>query len=188
MCIYTYFSIKNKGDLTVGNSIEYRYINSYQVPRVWVKYLDKTVLKRASVLALIIGFLLTLGNQTEAVFGTGSFGKLQLILAFTTPFVVITLSQLGAIHQAAIDVIEGGVLSKSETFITSISTHNIPARALIISMIVGGVSSLIILTNTVLLTGGLENTPWPQLVQSYVLPFVFGALSQTLTYRRSIAK
>jgi len=172
----------------MGNSIETSYINSYQIPRVWVKYLDKTVLKRASVLALIIGFLLTLGNQTEAVFGAASFVKLQLILAFTTPFVVITLSQLGAIHQATIDLIEGGMASKSETFITSISTHNIPARALIISMIVGGISNLIILINTVLFTGGLENTPWPQLVQSYVLPFVFGALSQTLTYRRSIAK
>jgi len=182
------FSIKNNGDLTMGNYIETRHIKNYQIPRAWVQYIDTTVFKRASVLALIIGFMLTLGNQTEAVFGVGSFVKLQLILAFTTPFIVITLSQLGAIHQANIDLIEGGLILKSETFITSISTHNIPARALIISMIVGGVSSLIILTNTVLLTGGLENTPWPQLAQSYVLPFIFGALSQALTYRRSITK
>jgi len=178
----------NNGDLMMRNSIDASHIYSFQIPRVWVKYLDENVLKRATVLALIIGFLLTVTNQPDAIFGTGSFIVLQLILAFVTPFIVITLSQLGALHQANIDEIEGVKGSKLETFTTSISSHNIPARALIISMIVGGISSLIILTNTVLSTGGLDNTPWPQLVQSYVLPFVFGAMSQALTYRRNTAK
>lgn len=170
------------------HEIKTSHTNRYTAPKSWMKYWGKDVFKRSLVLALIIGCMLTLGNQSVAVFSSGELLKLQLILAFITPFAVITLSQLGAMHQADIDRAKGLAFTKTEHFTVSVFKHNIPFRALMISMVVGGVSSVIILTNTVIRTGGLENTPWHQLVQSYVLPFIFGTLSQTLTYRRNLAQ
>ena len=172
----------------MANTIETNHTSSYTTPKLGLDYLDKAVVKRSLILALIIGCMLTLGNQYTAVFGSEVLVKLQLLLAFITPFVVITFSQLGALHQADMDRSNRRLTAKSERFITTVLTHNIPFRALIISSVVGGVSSVIILTNAVIQPGGLENMPWPQLVQSYALPFIFGALSQALTYRRNITK
>jgi len=168
--------------------IKISHKDRYTAHRVWLTYWGKDVFKRSLILALIICGMLTLINQPTAVFSSDKFVKLQLILAFITPFVVITLSQLGAKHQADIDRSKGRLSTNPERFITMVLKHNIPFRALIISMVIGSVSSVIILTSTVIQTGGVENIPWPQLVQSYVLPFIFGAFSQALTYRRNIAK
>jgi hypothetical protein len=159
----------------------------YSVIALGLRYLDKSVLIRSVVLALIIGSMLTLGNQNSAVFGANNFIKMQLILTFITPFVVITLSQIYGMHQANIDKTNSKVLSVSEQFRTTLLTHNIIIRALIISLLVGSVNSAIVLTTT-LDQFVVENTPWFLLFQFYVLPLFFGAFSQALAYRRSITK
>ena len=74
---------------------------------LWLQYLNSAVLKRALLLALIIGGMLTLVNQSAALLGDAIFERLPLVLAFVTPFVVITVSQLGATHQAVSDTIRG---------------------------------------------------------------------------------
>jgi hypothetical protein len=106
--------------------IKTSHTNKYAEHRMWMAYWDKDVFKRSLILALIICGMLTLGNQSAAIFASGEFVKLQLILAFITPFVVITLSQLGAIHQADIERSKGRVFAKPERFITLVLTHNIP--------------------------------------------------------------
>ena len=170
------------------HELNIRHTNTYAAHNLWLAYWDKYVLKRSLLLALVIGVILTLGNQPEAVFASAEFVKLQLVMAFVTPFVTITFSQLGAMYQADGDRSKAPFFAKPESLFKSVVKHNIPLRALIISLIVGSISSVIILTNTVIQTGEIENVPWPQLTQSYVLPFIFGSLSQALTYRRNIAK
>jgi hypothetical protein len=165
-----------------------RHINTYAAQNNWLDYWNKDVLKRSLILAFVIGISLTLGNQTEAVFAAAEFAKLQLVMAFVIPFITITFSQLGAMYQADGDRSKVQLIAKPEHLLKSVVKHNIPLRAFVISMVVGSVSSVIILTNTVIQNGGIENAPWPELIQSYVLPFIFGALSQALTYRRNIAK
>jgi len=152
-----------------------------------IRYLDKAVLIRSVILALIIGSVLTLANQNSAVFGASDFIKVQLILAYITPFIVITLSQVVAINQAEIDKTHNKALSISEQFKTMILRQNIIVRALLISLLVGIVNSAIVVTTT-LAHSGVENIPWFLLFQSYVLPLFFGAFSQAQAYRRSITK
>ena len=155
--------------------------------RLWLQYLNAAVLKRSLLLALIIGGMLTLVNQSVALFSDALFERLPLVLAFVTPFVVITISQLGATHQAVSDVIRGQTSATNRPFITTLVAHNIPFRAMVIGLITGGANSLLILISTFSQTGDITNAPLPLLIQVYVLPFVFGALSQALAYRRCVA-
>lgn len=156
------------------------------ISQLWLKHLDANVLTRSLVLALIIGSILTLVNQSAAIFGDELFEKLPSLLAFVTPFLVIMLSQLGAIKQAVIDRQHSQTPNETTRFINTMIGHNIPFRALAISLIAGSVSSVIILINTIFQTGDITNAPLPLLVQSYLLPFIFGAFSQALTYRRCV--
>ncbi len=154
--------------------------------QLWLNHLDTNILKRASIMAFIIGSILILSNQSGAVFGDDSFKQPQLMLAFLTPFLVVTLSQLVAIQRAIIDRSYSATTVKATGFFNTIINHNIPFRAIVISLIIGSLSSVIILINTIFQTGDITNTPLPLLVQSYLLPLIFGALSQTLTYRRHV--
>jgi hypothetical protein len=145
------------------------------------------VVKRSLLLALIIGSMLTLVTQSAALFSDAIFERLPLVLAFVTPFVVITISQLGATHQAVSDAIRGQTSPTNTPFITTLVAHNIPFRALVIGLIIGSTTSLLILSSTYSQTGDISNAPLPLIVQVYVLPFVFGAFSQALAYRRYVA-
>ncbi len=159
------------------------YLNRFS----WLQYLNAAVLKRSLLLALIIGGILTLVTQPTALFSDGVFDRMSLVLAFATPFVVITISQLVATHQAVSDAIDGLASTTNTPFITTLVAHNIPFRALIIGLIIGSTTSLLILITTFFQTGDISNAPLSLLAQVYVLPVVFGALSQTLTYRRYVA-
>ena len=153
----------------------------------WLQYLNAGVLKRSLLLALIIGVILTLVTQSAALFSDAVFERLSLMLAFVTPFVVITISQLVATHQAVSDAIDGLTSVTNTPFIKTLVAHNIPFRALVIGLIIGSTTSLLILISTFSQTGDISNASLSLLVQVYVLPVVFGALSQTLTYRRYVA-
>ena len=154
---------------------------------LWLQYMDAAVLKRSLLLALIIGGILTLVNQPAALFSDAIFERLPLTLAFVTPFVVITVSQLGATHQAVSDAIRGQSSATNSSFITTLFAHNILLRALVIGLTAAGATSLLTLISTFSLTGNVINASLPLLIQAFVLPFVFGTLSQTLAYRRYVA-
>lgn len=149
--------------------------------------LNHAVLRRSALLALIIGSMLTYVNQSSAVFGASDFNKVQLLLAYLTPFVVILLSQVLAIRQAEINKAQNKVLSVSRQFKTRELTENIFVRALFISLFVGNVNNAIVMT-TQLHHSKVDGLPWFLLIQSYVLPLVFGAFSQAMAYRRCITK
>lgn len=166
------------------NTFETSKQNAIPVSQLWLRHLDKSVLRRSVVVALVLGSILTLTNQSAAIFGNNSFNQLLFVLAFITPFVVITLSQLGAIQQVVIDRSFRWTSGDTVNFIDTIIAHNIPLRAVVISLIVGSFSSVIILLYTILKTGAISQAPLSQLILSYFLPLVFGAFSQTLTYRR----
>ena len=166
-------------------TLERRNENASSISHM-TEHLDANVLTRSLVLALIIGSILTFVNQPEAIFGDELFEKLPSLLAFATPFLVVMLSQLGAIKQAVIDRRHGQTPNETTRFISTMMGHNIPFRALAISLIAGSVNSVIILINTIFQTGDITNVPLPVLVQSYLLPFIFGAFSQALTYRRCV--
>ena len=155
--------------------------------RLWLPYLNVAVLKRSLLLTLVIGSMLTLVTQSSALFSDATIERMPLLLAFLTPFVVITISQLGATHQAANDALRGKTFTANTPFVTTLVAHTIPLRALAIAVIIGSTISLLILISTIYQTGDITNTPVSLLIQVYVLPFVFGALSQALTYRRCVA-
>lgn len=166
------------------NTLEISKQNPSPVFQKWLRHLDKSVLLRSVVVALILGSILTLTNQSAAIFGDDSFNQLLFTLAFITPFVVVTLSQLGAIQQVVVERSFRRTSGDAANFIDTIIAHDIPLRAVAISLIVGSVSSAIILLYTILQTGDISQAPLSQLILSYFLPLVFGAFSQTLTYRR----
>ncbi len=66
------------------------------------------VLRRAALVALILGSVLTLANQSSAVFGSENIQLLPLLLVYLTPFVVVTISQVLGARQAAADAGRGG--------------------------------------------------------------------------------
>lgn len=152
-----------------------------------LQYLNVVVLKRSLLLTMIIGIILTLVTQSSAVFSDAAFEQLPLLLAFVTPFVVITISQLVATRQADSDAIDGLASVTNTSFITTLVAHNILFRALVIGLIIGSATSLLILISSFSQTGDFSNAPLSLLAQVYVFPIVFGALSQTLTYRRYVA-
>ena len=49
------------------------------------------VLRRSTILALIIGSALTWINQSAAIFGSDTIQILPLLLAYATPFTVIAI-------------------------------------------------------------------------------------------------
>ena len=145
-------------------------------------------MKRSFIIALILGSILTLINQSNAVFGDEAINPIQLALAFVTPFAVIAFSQLGAIRQFAIERSFGQSPIEPARITETIISHNIPFRAVMISLIAGGLSSTIIVANTLATTGDITHIPLPQVLQSFMLPLIFSAFSQVVTYRRSVVQ
>jgi len=147
----------------------------------------RMILFRAAVVALGLGSVLALINQGAAIFGPEDLQVLPLALVFVTPFVVVTLSQILAIRRATKDVQTGvGVPPREERFLSTALSHGILLRALGLALFVGGFNTVLVLTVTVYQVGELGALPWALMMQSFSLPVVFGVLSQTLTYRRSV--
>jgi hypothetical protein len=143
---------------------------------------------RASIVAIIIGSILTAINQYDWIVGRGSLQLLPLILVFLLPFAVVTVAQLAGVKQARIDAAASNATVSPESFITTMAGHGIPARAVVIGLIFGSLNAIVVLTNAILFSGDLAAVPLVPLAQAYVLPFLFGALSQTFSYRRYRSK
>jgi len=151
----------------------------------WIPFLTRAVFIRSAVLALSIGAALTLTNQSGAVFGADTFDIIPLFMVFVTPFVVVTISQTTAIRRAFLDAKKQRLPTERSRFLATALANGIPERALSVGLAVGTVNTAIILTETILHTGGLAAAPVAMIGQVYVLPILFGVLSQTVSYRRA---
>ena len=154
--------------------------------RVWLAHISYSVLKRSLAMVLIIGCLLILTSQSSAQFGHKPLHMLTLLLSFANPFVVVTLSQLSAAEQVATEEPTSRLFNRDAGFVSTLLNHDIPARALLIALLLGSVYSVIVLLHQVLQLGQITSAVLPLIALLYVLPFLFGAISQTLTYRRHV--
>jgi len=162
---------------------------SYRITKLEVlpelSQLNNGVFARSMILALIIGSVLTLVNQFNALFGSYSLDILPLILVYITPFIVITISQFTGIRQAWTDGKEGYIPMIQEHFVSTALSHRIPTRAVTIGLIIGVINSIIILIVLFLGTGAIGSAPIAFLGQTFALPILFGFLSQSIAYRRT---
>lgn len=144
------------------------------------------ILRRAALVALILGSILTLLNQWDAVVGRAEIRLLPLVLVYLTPFVVVMISQVLGLRQATADVLRKGIrLPLEERFPATVLSHGIPARAVVTGLMVGSVNASITLAGAYVTNGDPSALPLAAIVQAYSLPVLFGALSQAISYRRT---
>ncbi len=148
------------------------------------KYLTVDVLKRSLILSIIIGAILTLLNQPSAIFGQVELKLLPTIFMFITPFIVITLSQLVANEQARIHEANGQKRSRNISFVNILVNHNVVPRALIIAVVMGLINCILMGLISLYENESLSLLSTSLVVQFFILPLIFGGLSQTLTLKR----
>lgn len=148
--------------------------------------INDDILFRAVLVALVIGSVLTLSNQSDAIFGTEEFEYLPLALVYLTPLVVVTISQMLGIRRATMDARHAGgrPLGKESVLATALA-HGIPLRAVLVGMLVGSLNASIVLTVAFFEGASVNNLPVALLAQAYALPVLFGLLSQAISYRRA---
>ena len=151
----------------------------------WLPFMNRAVFLRAVLVAVVIGSVLTLVNQSRWVVGSDPLQLLPFILVFVTPFVVVMISQITALRRAIIDAVRHGAPATPESFIATTISHGIPARAMAIGLTIGSINAIVILTGVLFRSGNLEAVSVPLLCQVYTLPLLFGLLSQAITYRRA---
>ena len=148
--------------------------------------LDGAVVRRAALVALVLGTVLAVINQWPALIGREPVRYLPLVLVYLTPFVVVTISQVLGIRRAITDgskkFLHGAA---GERFLETALGHGIPWKALALGLLAGSVNSAIVLAAVFLETGALGAVPLSLMAQAYSLPVVFGVLSQTIAYRRA---
>ena len=150
----------------------------------WLPLVNRAVLIRAMIVAVIIGSILTLINQSGWVFGSDPLQLLQLILVFGLPFGVVTLSQVAGLRRAYIDSVGQRAPAIPESIIATAVSHGIPARAVAIGMAFGSLNAIIVLADAYLRLVDLATVSFVSLGQAYALPLVFAVLSQAISYRR----
>ena len=143
------------------------------------------MIRRAAIVAAVIGGILTLVNQPDWIAGIAPAEILPLALAFLIPFGVVLVSQVAGARRAFIDSVGRGGPIIPEGFFTTTFSHGIPARAAAIGLAFGGLNAVITLLDAQLQSGDLAAVTVAPLGQAFVLPFVFGLLSQSISYRRS---
>ena len=150
----------------------------------WLPLVNRAIFLRAAIIAVIIGSVLTLINQSGWVAGIEPLQLLPLILVFLTPFAVVTIAQVAGVRQAHIDSVRHGAPARPESFIATAVLHGIPARAVAIGLVFGSVNAVITVAYTFLRSGDLAAVSVAPLGQAYVLPLLFGLLTQAISYRR----
>lgn len=145
------------------------------------------ILRRAALVAIVMGSILTLVNQSAAVFGRAEFAYLPLALVYMTPFAVVTISQMLGIRRATMDAQQNGDhrLGEEPVLATALA-HGIPLRNVLVGMLVGSVTASIFITIALSDGAGVKSLPVALLAQAYALPILFGLLSQTIAYRRAV--
>ena len=148
------------------------------------------ILRRAAIVAAVIGAGLTLTNQRAALFGPETFDGLSMSLSFVAPFLVVIVSQVLGIRAFRRET-GGAAAQRPESFWETLANHGIALRAFGTAIVAGS-----ILTAIMIVLAGLDggqaglgpSVPPSQIAQVYVLPLVFGAVSQALAFRRTWAR
>lgn len=143
-----------------------------------------TLLVRAVVVAGILGTVLTLLNQWPAVTGKAPIQWFPLVLAYLTPFIVVALSQVLGIRAAR--QATAWISAHRENFGTTLASHGIPRRALALGLVIGGINAAIVTAGGTLAGQDLAQLPVAPMLQALILPMLFGALSQTITFRQAM--
>ncbi|MFK7777084.1 MAG: hypothetical protein QM501_03025 [Gimesia sp.] len=147
--------------------------------------MNRTVFLRSGIVAIIIGSVLTVINQRGWIRGSDPLQLLPLILVFVTPFVVVAVSQVVAIRKAFIDAGKYESSANPEGFFATTISHGIPVRAVAIGLTIGSINALISIADTLLHMDDLTTLSIIPLSQGYLLPLLFGILSQAISYRRA---
>ena len=110
---------------------------------------------------------------------------MPFILVFLIPFAVVMVAQVAGVRQAHIDSAGQGMSAIPESLITTIVSHGIPAGAVIIGVVFGSLNAILSVADEFSRSGDLTTLEILPLGQAYVLPLVFGLVSQVISYRRS---
>ncbi len=153
---------------------------------VGFKYLTLDVLKRSLILSMIIGVTLTLLNQPSVILGQAEFKWVTTIFMFITPFIVITLSQLVANEQARIDWPHGQNGVQESGFLNILFNHNIATRAFFIALAIGLINCILMGLISLYKNGNMSLLSTELVLQFFILPFIFGVFSQTMTLKRQL--
>ncbi len=144
------------------------------------------VVLRAGAAALILGSALTFINQFGAIFGEDSLQILPLLLVYLTPFVVATISQLLGIRKALLDARQCRPPDSSQdAFMTTVMSHGIPSKSLLLGLIIGTVNTLIVVLAAIMDTASTAAVPAALIGQAFILPMLCGLISQAISYRRA---
>ena len=149
----------------------------------------KGLIRRAAVIALAIGSALAAINQTDAIAGAEPFDIAQLALGYLAPFVVVMVSQMLGIRAGFREAADGRAAAvRDESFLRTAVSHGIPVRAVSVAVAVGTVLTAIMAGLTIAGGGDPLQLPLDQVGQVYMLPLVFGLISQAGAYRRAMAR
>ena len=151
----------------------------------WMALINRPIVLRSTIVSVVLGSILTRINQPGWVSGSEPLQLLPFILVFLTPFAVVMVAQIAGVRQAHIDSAGQGMPASPEGFITTIASHGIPARAAVIGVVFGSLNAILSVADELSRSGDLAALEIAPLGQAYVLPLVFGLVSQAISYRRS---
>ena len=113
-------------------------------------------------------------------------GMLAEFASIPTPFVVVTVSQLLGIRLALLDAGRGlAPVFPRDAFLATALSRGIPLRSLLLGLIVGTVNTSIVISAALMDGGKLADLPAALIGQAFVLPVLFGLVSQAISYRRA---
>ncbi len=142
------------------------------------------VVLRAAIVAILLGSILMLVNQTDAILGTEELRFLPMILVYLTPFLVVGVSQLLGMRAAKRASRPSDEFR--ESFAGTLLSHGILRRALFLGLAAGSINTAVIVAQNILAGIGAAQLPVAFVLQAVALPILFGALSQTLSFRRAV--
>ena len=151
----------------------------------WRPFITRAILIRSAIAAAVLGSVLTFVNQRGWISGNESLQVLPFVLVFLIPFAVVMAAQVAGIRQACLDADNPDALASPDGVISTMASHGIPARAVIIGLVFGSVNAILSVADEISRSGDLAALEVAPLGQAYVLPLVFGLLSQTIAYRRT---
>lgn len=152
-----------------------------------IDFISVSVIVRAAIIALVIGSMLTAINQGDALMGGSEIAVVSLIMVFLTPFLVVLISQAWGARAAADDAALALPQAEDESLFQTAAAHGIPLRAALLAVLMGVLNTGALIATNMASTGELGPLPITPLIPAFVLPAVFGLLSQTISYRRGNA-
>jgi len=151
--------------------------------------ISRAVVGRASVVALVLGSGLTLTNQSGAIFGEQTLELLPIALAYLTPFAVAAASQVLGIRQAQLIACRRRLSDHLQgSFFATALSYGIPSRTVLLALVIGAANTAVVVSATMADGGDLATVSVRPIGQAFVLPMLFGLISQTLSFRRASAR